>query len=90
MAWGGYLIYKKNLAEGDERAERVQNIEKRYLATHTENMVKLQNFNKKVFAIGVYDDILDDPEFAKMKETKEWKMKIVENSQMIRSVIKEL
>jgi hypothetical protein len=37
--------------------------EEKYL--NNPNVIKLQNFNKKVFAIGIVDDILDDPEFAK-------------------------
>jgi hypothetical protein len=65
VMYGGYLIYKKNVAEAESRAERVIKTEEKYLAKHKENMMKLQSFNKKVFAIGVYDDILDDPEFVK-------------------------
>ncbi len=64
MMYGGYCIYKKNVSEIDERAMRVKKIEEKYLTQHADNVIKLQNFNKKVFAIGVYDDILDDPVFA--------------------------
>jgi hypothetical protein len=54
-------------------------------------MVKLQNFNKKVFAIGVYDDIMIDKERVKMESAQEdWKLKIAKNSQLIRNVIKDL
>ena len=63
VLYGGYLIYQKNVAESEQRAERVIKTEEKYLAKHKENIIKLQNFNKKVFAIGVYDDILDDPDF---------------------------
>jgi len=63
VLYGGYLMYKKNVAEAEQRSERVIKTEEKYLATHKENMIKLQNFNKKVFAIGVYDDILDDPDY---------------------------
>lgn len=52
--------------------------------------MKLQSFNKKVFAIGVYDDILDDPEFVKQQQTDEWRMKIVNNSLLIKNIIKDL
>ena len=51
------------MAEAEQRAERVIKTEEKYLEKHKENIIKLQNFNKKVFAIGVYDDILDDPDF---------------------------
>jgi hypothetical protein len=65
MAYGGYQVYKKNVNEADERAKLIQDIEEKYLEKHVGNLVKLQNFNKKVYAIGMVDDILDDPEFAK-------------------------
>lgn len=61
MMYGGYCIYQKNVSEVDERAMRVKKIEEKYLTQHADNVIKLQNFKKKVFAIGVYDDILDDP-----------------------------
>ena len=63
VGYGGYQIYRKNVAEAEERAWRLKKTEEKFLSNS--NIVKLQNFNKKVFAIGVYDDILDDPEFAK-------------------------
>ena len=63
VSYGGYQIYRKNVAEAEERAQRLKLTEEKFLSNS--NIVKLQNFNKKVFAIGVYDDILDDPEFAK-------------------------
>lgn len=61
MIFGGSLIYKKNNSEFQDKADRIKKIEENYLAKHPENMVKIQNFNKKVFVIGLYDDIMDDP-----------------------------
>jgi hypothetical protein len=91
VLWGGYRIYLKNASELDDKAARVKKIEENYLSQHPENMVKLQNFNKKVFAIGVYDDIMIDKERVKIESAQEdWKLKIVKNSQLIRNVIKDL
>ena len=90
MCYGGYLIYKKNVMEAESRANRVNKIEEKYLSKNKDNILKLQNFNKKVFAIGLYDDILDDPEFAKTQQTDEWKLKIINNSVLIRNLIKDL
>lgn len=67
VLWGSYWIYLKNASELDDKAARVKKIEENYLSQHPENMVKLQNFNKKVFAIGVYDDIMIDKERVKME-----------------------
>ena len=61
IIFGGSLIYKKNNSEFQDKADRIKKIEENYLAKHPENMVKIQNFNKKVFVIGLYDDIMDDP-----------------------------
>lgn len=53
-------------------------------------MVKLQNFNKKVFAIGVYDDLINDDDRKKMNHGEEWNLKIANNASLIRNVIKDL
>ena len=42
-----------------------------------------------MYAIGLVDDILDDPEFAK-SQPQEWQMKIVDNAALIRDFIKDL
>lgn len=89
MLYGGYLVYKKNMSEAEERAIRTEQIEAKYLDQHSGNLIKLQNFNKKVYAIGLVDDILDDPEFKKT-QGKEWRLKIAKNAQFVRNFIKEL
>ena len=43
-----------------------------------------------MFAIGLYDDIMIDPEHAKTQHTEEWKVKVATNAQLIRNVIKDL
>lgn len=90
VLWGGYRIYLKNASELDDKAARVKKIEDSYLEKHAENMVKLQNFNKKVFAIGVYDDFMIDSERVNTSPSEEWKLKVANNSQLIRNVIKDL
>ena len=52
-------------------------------------MVKLQNFSKKVYCIGVVDDILDDPTFAQGQQDQ-WKKRIAANAALIRNFTKEL
>lgn len=84
-----YQIYKKKASEEVEQAARVDKIERTYLEKHT-NVIKLQNFNKKVFAIGVLDDIMDDPSQAAFHKTDEFRMKIIENAQLIRKVVRDL
>jgi hypothetical protein len=41
MLYGGYLIYRKNVVEADQRAERVTRIEEKYLSKNKENILKL-------------------------------------------------
>ena len=52
---GGFVIYRKNVLEAESRAEQIKKTETKYLKKNPENMIKLQNFQKKVFAIGVVD-----------------------------------
>ena len=56
---GGWTIYRKNVLEAEQKAERIKKIETKYLRKNPDNMIKLQNFKQKVFAIGVVDDIVD-------------------------------
>ena len=46
--------------------------------------------NKKVFAIGMIDDIMDDQAESKRQKDEEYKLKIIENSVTIRNVIKQI
>ena len=85
--YGGWVIYKKGVLDADARADQVKRIENKYLDKHSDNMIKLQNFTKKVFAIGIVDDVLNDPA---LRPTKEYQMKIASNAQFIRDFIKDL
>ena len=50
-------------------------------------MIKLQNFEKKVFAIGVVDDIVDDSQY---QQSKEHKIAISKNAAMVRDFIRDV
>ena len=41
MAAGGFTIYKKNIMEADERAERLRKVEEKFLSENPDNMIKL-------------------------------------------------
>lgn len=60
LTYGGYAIYKKNFLEFETRGLHVKKVEEKYLPDNRTNMVKMQNFKQKVFAIGLVDDILAD------------------------------
>lgn len=86
VCYGGYLVYKKAIAEAEERAERLKATEAKYLKANADRLVKLENFTKKVYAVGIVDDILDDPEHAK-KQPDSWKIQIAQNAALIRKLI---
>ena len=87
LVGGGWTIYKKNVLLADERAEQIKKIENKFLQKHPENMIKLQNFKKKVFAIGMVDDIVDGSQHQKSEEHK---LAISKNAAMIRDFIREV
>lgn len=89
VSYGGYLVYKKEVAAATERAERLKATENKYLSSNLNNLIKLENFTKKVYAVGIVDDILDDPEHAK-KQPDAWKIRIAENAALIRNLVSEL
>ena len=85
MAIGAYAIYNKNVLQADERAERLRKVEEKFLSAYPENMIKLQNFKKRVFAIGTVDD-LGVPD----RDTEEHKVAISKNAAMIRDFIRDM
>lgn len=82
---GGYAIYNKNVLQADERAEKLRRVEEKYLAANPENMIKLQNFKKRVFAIGTVDD-LGIPN----RESEEHKKAIAKNAAVIRDFCRKV
>ena len=82
---GGYAIYNKNVLQADERAEKLRRVEEKYLAANPENMIKLQNFKKRVFAIGTVDD-LGIPN----RESEELKKAIAKNAAVIRDFCRKV
>jgi hypothetical protein len=51
-----------------------------------ENLIKLDNFKKKIFAIAIEEDFLR----SKKEMSHEQKMKIGENTRLIRDLIKDV
>ena len=84
---GGFVIYRKNVLQAESRAEQIKKTETKYLKRNPDNMVKLQNFQKKVFAIGVVDDIVDE---SMVQQSDEHKVAISKNAAMIRDFIKDV
>ena len=41
MAVGAYSVYNKNVLQADARAQKLSEVEERYLAKYPENMIKL-------------------------------------------------
>ena len=85
MAAGAYSVYNKNVLQADERARKLIEVEERYLAKYPENMIKLQNFQKRVFAIGTVDD-LGIPN----RDSLDHKKGISKNAAMIRDFVREI
>ena len=84
--YGGWCIYKKEVVEAGNREQQVKRIENKFIEKH-DNLLKLQNFNKKVFAIGLRDDEFIDPE---IRKTDVFKRQVAANACLIRNFIKEV
>jgi hypothetical protein len=61
-------------------------MEDKYLAKHQGHVIKLENFRKKVYAVGVYDPQL----LGKKILSPEEQMEIAQNSKLIRELIKDV
>jgi len=70
----------------NEKANRIKKAEAKFLKD-SDNIIKLQNFNKKVYAVGMYDDMMDDIEESKEERKDDYKEKIIENTTKIRNLI---
>jgi glutaredoxin len=70
FAFCGYKLYQKNVLEVQKRALELRDLENKFITQARENIkkaglpnedvniLKLQDFKKKIYAIGVYDDPL--------------------------------
>lgn len=59
--------------------------EERFLTANPDNMIKLQNFKKRVFAIGTVDDLgVTD------RDAEEHKVAVAKNAAMIRDFLREM
>ena len=72
LAYGGFAIYKKNFLESEVRGRKIKMVEEKFLPANRTNLVKLQNFKQKVFAVGLVDDILRDTSKLSDNEMREY------------------
>ena len=54
LAYAGYTLYYKSKELDEERRDQLLRMEEKYL-TDPAKVVKLENFKKKIFAVGVED-----------------------------------
>lgn len=54
LGYAGYTLYFKSKELDEERRDQIQRVEEKYL-TNPDKVVKLENFKKKIFAVGVED-----------------------------------
>ena len=81
---GAFTVYKKNVMEAEARAKKLKLVEEKFVGANPENMIKLQNFNKRVFAIGTVDDIgIQD------RDSVDHRKAISKNAAMIRDFCKK-
>ena len=60
-------------------------MEDKYIEGHKDKVIKLENFKKKIFAVGVYDQLSGGRTL-----TKEEQLEIAKNSKLIRNIIKDV
>ena len=87
MAFGAYSFYRMASLKQEQQAKRYAEVESKYINKDHDNIIKLQNFNKRVYAIGVYDEFLDSPEMEKVKDTDDFRRTLIKNAKMIKNVI---
>lgn len=90
LAYGAFAIYKKNFLESEVRGQHIKMVEEKYIPENRANLIKLQNFKRKVFAVGLVDDILRDTSDLTADEMVQYQLAISKNAAMIRDFIKEL
>ena len=55
LGYAGFTLYRNALIQEEERLLQLQKMEDKYINKHKDHVVKLENFKKKVYAVGVYD-----------------------------------
>lgn len=92
LAYGGFAIYKKNFLDSERRGQQIKRVENKYLPDNRGNLIKLQNYKQKVFAIGLVDDILNDTSDLQKDQLKlkQYQLDIAKNAALVRDFIKEL
>jgi hypothetical protein len=55
IGFSAYTLYSKANSQEEERQEQLAQLEEKYLDTNKDRVVKLENFKKKIFAVGVHD-----------------------------------
>ncbi len=85
IGFSGYILYGKANSQEEERQKMLQDMEHKYLNENKDRVVKLENFKKRIFAVGVYDSLS-----ASKILSNEEQMDIAKNSKLIRDIIKDV
>jgi len=85
IGFSGYTLYGKASSLEEERQKLLQEMELKYLNENKDKVVKLENFKKRIFAIGVHDSLS-----ATKILSKEEQMEIGSSSKLIRDIIKDV
>lgn len=85
IGYSAYTLYGKASSQEEERQKLLQEMELKYLNENKDKVVKLENFKKRIFAIGVHDSLS-----ATKILSKEEQMEIGNNSKLIRDIIKDV
>ena len=86
LGYAGYTLYNTSIQHEEERNQKLKETEEIFLAKHKENLVKLDNFRKKIFAIGMEEDFLR----SQRQQSYEEKLAIVKNTKLIKELIKDV
>ncbi|TNV80913.1 hypothetical protein FGO68_gene11472 [Halteria grandinella] len=84
IAYVGYSLYFKSRQMEDERKDQLLRMEEKYL-TDNEKVVKLENFKKKIFAVGVEDQLSGSKVLSEDEQNV-----MAESTMFIRNLIKEV
>lgn len=85
LGYSGYTLYKQSLTYESERVSQLQEIESRYVDCNRDKVIRLENFKKKIFVVGVQDELISKKELSQEK-----KLEIAKNVMLIRNIVKDI
>ncbi|CDW84757.1 UNKNOWN [Stylonychia lemnae] len=86
LGYAGYTLYQSAKYHEEERNKRLKETEEAILAKNQKNLIMLDNFKKKIFAVGMEEDFLRQQK----EQTLEQKKAIVDNTKLIRDLVKDV